>query len=96
MRIMQPRTGFALVGAALLATGVTSMAFGAQNQADQPVCYSTCPPKIDLKVTYRTLDLGDEQDEVFDVTVRGAQIGAVTPTGTVSIQVGSTPSAPSR
>ena len=44
MRIMQPRTSFALIGAALLATGVTSMAVAAQNQAAQPLCYGVCQP----------------------------------------------------
>ena len=93
MRIMQPRTGFALVGAALLATGVTSMAFGAQNQADQPVCYSTCPPKIDLKETFRILHPGAENIEDFSVRVGPDVIGttnADAPTGTVTIKAGST------
>ena len=91
MRIMQPRTGFALAGAALLATGVTSMAFGAQNQADQPVCYSTCPPQVDLKETFHVLHVGAEQIEDFSVRVGPAVIGATNaPTGTVTIKTGST------
>src|SRR5437879_58928 len=91
MRIMQPRTGFALVGAALLVTGVTSMAFGAQNHADQPVCYSTCPPNVDLKVTFHVLHVGAEEIEDFSVRVGPDVVGATaSPTGTVTIKAEST------
>ena len=91
MRIMQPRIGFALVGAALLATGVTSMAVAAQNQAAQPTCYSTCPPNVDLKQTFHVLHVGAEEIEDFSVSVRPDVIGAtITPTGTVTIKAGST------
>ena len=91
MRIMRPRIGFALVGAAVLATTVTSFAVAAQSQSPGEPCYSTCPAKVDLKVTYRALDLGDEQDEVFSVVVRAAAIGvAEVPTGSVTVKTGST------
>ena len=91
MRIMQPRTGFALVGAALLATGVTSMAVAAQNQAAQPVCYSTCPPNVDLKLSFHVLHVGAEEIENFSVRVGPGFIGATdSPTGTVTIKTGST------
>ncbi len=91
MRIMQPRTGFALVGAALLATGVTSMAVAAQNQAAQPVCYSTCPPNVDLKETFHVLHVGAEEIEDFSVRVGPDVLGATaSPTGTVTIKAGST------
>jgi Big-like domain-containing protein len=91
MRIMQPRTGLALVGAALLATGVTSMAVAAQDQAAQPPCYSTCPPNIDLKETFHVLHVGAEEIERFSVRVGPDFIGATsTPTGTVTIKAGST------
>jgi hypothetical protein len=91
MRIMQPRTGFALVGAALLATGVTSMAVAAQNQAAQPTCYSTCPANVDLKETFHVLHVGAEEIEFFSVRVGPGVIGATTtPTGTVTIKAGST------
>jgi hypothetical protein len=88
---MQPRIGFALVGAALLATGVTSMAMAAPNQAAQPTCYSTCPPKIDLKESFHLLSPGSEQIEHFSVRVGPDVIGASNaPTGTVTIKAGST------
>ena len=91
MRIMEPRTGFALVGAALLATGVTSMAMAAQNQAAQPTCYSTCPPNVDLKETFHVLHVGGEEIEDFSVRVGPDVIGATNaPTGTVTIKAGST------
>ena len=91
MRIMQPRTGFALVGAALLATGVTSMAMAAPNQAAQPTCYSTCPPNVDLKETFHVLHVGAEEIEDFSVRVGPDVIGATSaPTGTVTIKAGST------
>lgn len=91
MRIMQPRTGFALVGAALLVTGVTSMAIAAQNQAAQPVCYSTCPPNVELKETFHVLHVGAEEIENFSVRVTPGFIGAgPAPTGTVTIKAGST------
>jgi len=91
MRIMQPRIGFALVGAALLATGVTSMAVAAQNQAAQPTCYSTCPANVDLKETFHVLHVGAEEIEDFSVLVTPGVIGATaSPTGTVTIKAGST------
>src|ERR1022692_4757468 len=91
MRIMQPRIGFALVGAALLATGVTSMAMAAPNQAAQPTCYSTCPTNVDLKETFHVLHVGAEEIEDFSVRVGPDVIGATSaPTGTVTIKTGST------
>ena len=91
MRIMRPRIGFALIGAALLATTVTSFAVASQSQAPGDPCYSTCPATVDLKASFHDLDLGDEQLEVFTVTVRADDIGvAETPTGTASVKFGST------
>ena len=91
MRMIQPRTGFALVGAVLLATGVTSMAVAAQNQAAQPVCYSTCPPNVDLKLSFHVLHVGAEEIENFSVRVGPGFVGATaSPTGTVTIKTGST------
>jgi len=88
---MQPRTGFALVGAALLVTGATSMAVAAQNQAAQPVCYSTCPANVDLKETFHVLHVGAEEIEDFSVRVTPDVVGATNvPTGTVTIKAGST------
>ena len=69
MRIMQPRTGFALVGAALLATGVTSMAVAAQNQAPAGPCYSTCPPRMKLDITPNVVHVGSEEVADFSVIV---------------------------
>jgi hypothetical protein len=91
MRIMQPRTGFALIGAALLATGVTSLATAAPNQAAQPTCYSTCRPNVHLKETFHVLRVGAEEIEDFSVRVGPDVIGAAdAPTGTVTIKAGST------
>jgi len=88
---MKPRTGFVLVGAALLATGVTSMAVAAQNQAAQPECYSTCPATVDLMETFHVLHVGAEEIEDFSVRVGPDVLGATaSPTGTVTIKAGST------
>jgi hypothetical protein len=91
MRITQPRIGFALIGAALLAAGVTSMATAAPNQAAQPNCYSTCRPTVHLKETFHVLRVGAEEIEDFSVRVGPDFIGAANaPTGTVTIRAGST------
>ena len=91
MRIMQPRIGFALVGAALLATGATSMAVAAQTQAQQPACYSTCPPEVELGESFHVLHVGAEEIERFFVRVEPGVVGAeATPTGSVTIKAGST------
>ena len=91
MRIMQPRTGFALVGAALLVTGVTSIAVAAQNHVAEPVCYSTCPPSVALKETFHVLHFGAEEIEDFSVLVTPGFIGpSPAPTGTVTIKADST------
>src|SRR5690348_11547887 len=91
MRIMQPRTGFALVAGALLVAGVTSIATAAQNQAPQTVCYSACPANVDLEESFHVLRVGAEQIEVFSVIVQPAAGGATAaPTGTVTIKAGST------
>ncbi|HUZ52277.1 MAG TPA: Ig-like domain-containing protein [Streptosporangiaceae bacterium] len=67
------------------------MAVAAQNQAAQPVCYSTCPPNVDLNESFHVLQVGAEEIEVFSVRVGPDVIGATTsPTGTVTIKAGST------
>ena len=91
MRIMQPRTGIALVGAALLATGVTSMAVAAQNQAPAGPCYSTCPPKMKLDITPNVVNIGSEEVADFSVVVGADFIDSgLIPTGTVTVKSGST------
>jgi Bacterial Ig-like domain (group 3) len=91
MRIRQPRIGIALVSAALLTTGATSTMFAAQAQAQGPTCYSVCPPRVDLKVTFRVLHVGAEEIEDFSVRVGPDVIGSRnTPTGTVTIKADST------
>lgn len=92
MRIGGFRIGFALVGSALLAAGVTSMAIAAQNhETAAPRCYSTCPSKTGLAVSAHTITFGSENTEVFTVKVR-SKIRHVpgTPTGTVTVMYRST------
>ncbi len=91
MRVMRPRIGFALISAALVATGATSTMFAAQAHAQSPTCYSTCPPEVDLKESFHVLHVGAEEIEDFFVKVGPDVIGAEnTPTGTVLIEAGST------
>ncbi len=91
MRIMRPRIGFALISAALVATGATSTMFAAHAQAQSPTCYSTCPPEVNLQETFHVLHVGAEEIEDFFVRVGPDVIGAEnTPTGTVLIEAGST------
>ncbi|MGI9005783.1 MAG: Ig-like domain-containing protein [Streptosporangiaceae bacterium] len=65
------------------------MALAAPNQAAQPTCYSTCPPKIDLKETFHVVSPGSEEIEDFSVRVGPDVLGGSTPTGTVTIKAGS-------
>jgi hypothetical protein len=92
MRITKPRSGLLLVTAALLATGVSSMAVAAQNQTSEPACYSTCAAN-DARLTeeWTLISYGNEQLQVFHVTV-GAGVEGLSqePTGTVAIKSGST------
>lgn len=91
MRISEFRIGFALVGSALLAASVTSIAIAAQNGSSGPRCYSTCPSKTGLMVSSRTLTFGSENTEVFTVKVR-SKIRHIpgTPTGNVVVMYRST------
>ena len=73
MRIIQPRIGLLLVSAALLATGVSSMAIAAQNQAVQPTCYSTCIiTNTWITQAWTIVSYGDEEIQIFHVTVNPA------------------------
>jgi hypothetical protein len=91
MRIMQPRTGFLVVSAALLATGLSSMALAAQNQPSAPACYGTCASSFPWLTQASTLiSFGHEELQVFHVTVGPTFAGRPAPTGTVVIKSGST------
>jgi hypothetical protein len=91
MRIMQPRMGFLLVSAALLATGVSSMAVAAQNQAPESVCYSTCATGAWLTQARNLVSYGSEDIQGYRVTVRSHVPGvSQAPTGTVAVMSGST------
>ena len=88
MRIMQPRTGLALAGAALLATGVTSMAVAAQNQAAQPSCYGVCgppPPPVPVPGGFLTVvtsqSVGPGGGSVGPVSAGNTQTGVTVPPG---------------
>jgi hypothetical protein len=90
MRIMQPRIGFLVVSTALLATGLSSMAFAAQSQTSEPECYGTCASSAPWLTQSRTLiSVGSEQFQVFHVTV-GPAVAGLRPTGTVAVESGST------
>ena len=92
MRIMKPRIGFALVGAALLATAVTSTVLAAvPAQAQSPTCYSTCPAQVTLTVGFQVVPFGSENLSNFSVVVTAGFLGATAiPTGTVTIKADST------
>ena len=95
MRIMQPRIGFLLVVAALIATGVSSMAVAAQSEPSQSVCYGVCATGTATStwITESTtlVRYGDEELQVFHAMVRPSVLGASqVPTGTVAIKSGST------
>jgi hypothetical protein len=88
---MQPRIGFLLICAALIATGVSSMAVAAQSQSSEPLCYSTCPTSAWITQASDLIRYGNEQLQVFHVTVSAAVPGVRrAPTGTVAIKSGST------
>jgi hypothetical protein len=90
MRIMQPRIGFLVASAVLLATGLSSMAFAAQSQTSEPECYGTCVSGHPWLTQSRTLiSFGSEQFQVFHITVGPADAG-LEPTGTVAVESGST------
>lgn len=91
MRISGFRIGSALVGSALLAATVTSVAIGAQNGSAGPRCYSTCPSKTSLLVSSRILIFGREDHTVFAVKVR-SKIRHIpgTPTGNIMVMYRST------
>lgn len=93
MRIMQPRIGIALAAAALIVTGVSSMAVAAQGHPAQPDCYGVCvgtsPSSTSLTQFTTLVRFGDENLQVFHVTVSAPGRG-LTPTGTVAIKTGST------
>ncbi len=92
MRIMQPRIGFLLASAALLATGLSSMAVAAQSRTAQPECYSTCSASGTwLTEEWTIVSFGNEQLQDFHVTVSPDVLGlSQAPTGTVAIKSGST------
>jgi hypothetical protein len=92
MRIMQPRIGFLLVTAALLAAGVSSMAVAAQNQAPETLCYSTCGgTSAWLTQAWKLVSYGSEQIQIYHVTVSSHVPGlGQAPTGTVTVKSGST------
>src|SRR6185437_13466223 len=91
MRIMQPRIGFLLICAALIATGVSTMAVAAQGQSSEPLCYSTCPTSTWITQASELIRYGNEELQVFHVTVSAAVPGVRrAPTGTVAIKSGST------
>lgn len=91
MQIMRPRIGFLVVCAALIATGVSSMAVAAQSQTSQSVCYSTCASSTRLTQSTTLVRYGGEELQFFHVTVSPAVLGLTqAPTGTVTIRSGST------
>ena len=88
MRMMQSRMGFALVGAALLATGVTSIAVAAQNQAGQPSCYGVCqppPPPVPVPGGFLTVvtsqSVGTGGGSVGPVSAGNTETGVTVPPG---------------
>jgi len=70
MRIGGFRIGFALVGSALLAASVTSIAIAADNGSHGPQCYGACPTKTRLTLSAKTVTFGSENTLVFTVVVK--------------------------
>ncbi len=91
MRIMRPRMGFLLASAALIATGVSSVALAAQGQSSRSVCYSTCGTSTWLTQATTLVRYGSEQLQIFHVTVNSLALGFNrAPTGTVTVKSDST------
>jgi hypothetical protein len=91
MHFLRTKLSFALIGAALLAAGVTSAAVAAGHQPDPPVCYSVCPSATGLSVSLRTVRYGREYRAVFQASVR-PRVGGVRglPRGVVNVRFGRT------
>jgi hypothetical protein len=75
------------IGAALTAGALTS-AFAAPEATPTAAesCYGPCPSETALHLSKEVVSYGDEEAEVFRVTVRPREPDTGTPTGTVAVE----------
>jgi hypothetical protein len=86
MHFIRTKVFMSLIGAALLAAGVTTVAVAAEHQPKAGSCYSSCPTQTTLSESTHEVMFDHEQREVFTVTVE-PRVGGIgkTPRGTVDI-----------
>ncbi|MGP8001727.1 MAG: hypothetical protein ACLPKI_31045 [Streptosporangiaceae bacterium] len=86
MHFIRTKVFLSLIGAALLAAGVTTVAVAAEHQTSPGSCYSTCPTQTTLSLSTHEVIYGEERRAVFTVTVdpQSGDIGKA-PVGTVEI-----------
>ena len=87
VRFIRSKLGFAILASAILAAGVSSVAFGAAHAGTSgSSCYSTCPSLTRLAIAGHVTHFGSEQNVVFNVRVKARVRGTNgTPSGTVTI-----------
>lgn len=79
---------FSLIGASLLAAGVTTVAVAAEHQSKAPSCYGGCPTETTLRLSTHLVIDGREGREVFTVTVSPEGSVGKFPKGTVDVVAG--------
>jgi hypothetical protein len=86
VRFIRSKLGFAVLASALLAAGVSSVAFGAAHAGTSgSSCYSSCPSLTRLSIAGPVTHFGSEQNVVFNVRVKPRVRGTGTPNGTVTV-----------
>ena len=70
VHLLRAKLPVLLIGAALLAAGVTSVAMATEHQPSRPACYGRCPTLTQFSLSSRTVIYGREESEVFRATVR--------------------------
>jgi len=87
MKFIRIKLLVALLGAGIMAAGVTSIALAASHHARARGCYGVCGTRTSLSLSRHRVLFGEEQVEVFRVRVRPVVMGgAGTPTGIVKVQ----------
>lgn len=90
---MRRAIGMSLVVGSLAVSGVVSAAVRPDHHGHDggKSCYSTCATRTELRISPDEVTYGSEQDAVFSVLVRPHNPWTPgTPTGTVTVQFGST------
>jgi len=87
MKFIRTKLLVALLGAGIMAAGVTSIALAAQHQNRARGCYGVCGTRTSLSLSRHLVFYGEEQFEVFHVRVSPVVMGAAgVPKGTVKVQ----------